>query len=199
MGVAPFGAAPFCAAPCAAAPFGAPPAIVANFTYGGGPTEEEVNGEDVDADPVEGGAKAKLATIAGGAPNGAAANGAAPNGAAPNGAVAQPANDMAEDDEEEENPAASQVGDEEDDDEDGVTLSLSAMEKALAPQVLETFEKIEKAYDKMHRLQEQRFAAFQKGQIVDAKIEKKYVAARDDLVSLMKQVRLNNARIESLV
>ncbi|MEM6492092.1 MAG: RNA polymerase sigma factor RpoD, partial [Pseudomonadota bacterium] len=106
---------------------------------------------------------------------------------------------MAEDDEEEENPAAAQAGDEEDDDEDGVTLSLSAMEKALAPQVLETFEKIEKAYDKMHRLHEQRFAAFQKGEIVDAKIEKKYVAARDDLVSLMKQVRLNNARIESLV
>jgi len=73
------------------------------------------------------------------------------------------------------------------------------MEKALAPEVLETFEKIEKAYDKMHRLQEQRFAAFQKGEAVDAKVEKKYVAARDDLVSLMKQVRLHNARIESLV
>ena len=165
-------------------------------TYGGGPSEEEVNGEDVDADPVEGGAKAKLAAMT---------NGAAPEEAekkAEEGAkaAADPAEDSDEDEEEQDPGALAAAADsEEEDDEEAATLSLSAMEKALAPQVLEILAKIEKAYDKMSKLQEQRFAALHKGAPVDPKTEKKYDAARDDLIALMKQVRLNNARIESLV
>ena len=162
-------------------------------TYGGGPSEEEVTGGVGDADPVEGGAKAKLAELTALVRD----SDEKETADAPEAAAKPAANDDANDDEEEE--TASAGGDEEEDDEESQTLSLSAMEKALSPQVLETLGRIEKAYDKMAKLQEQRFAALHKGDPVDPKVEKKYNAARDDLVGLMKQVHLNNARIESLV
>ncbi len=78
-------------------------------------------------------------------------------------------------------------------------ISLAAMELALMPTVIETFEAIAETYGKMHKVQEQRLNALQKGEVVTPAIEKKYDKLKTELVHLMDGVHLNNARIEQLV
>jgi len=78
-------------------------------------------------------------------------------------------------------------------------ISLAAMELALMPTVLETFEHIAETYAKMHKVQEQRLAALQKGESATPSIEKKYDKLKSEMVLLMEGVHLNNARIEQLV
>lgn len=83
-------------------------------------------------------------------------------------------------------------------DDDG-GISLSAMEEALKPQVLETFEAIEQTYQKMHKLQEQRLTHIQKGEAISKQADSKYDKLKEDMVRLMEGVHLNNVRIEQLV
>ncbi|MCW2247196.1 RNA polymerase primary sigma factor [Azospirillum fermentarium] len=78
-------------------------------------------------------------------------------------------------------------------------MSLSAMEAALKPQVLETFENIKATYDKLHKIQEQRLTALQRGEDVAKTADKKYEKLKAEMVELMNTVRLNNGRIEQLV
>ncbi|PKU22574.1 RNA polymerase sigma factor RpoD [Telmatospirillum siberiense] len=78
-------------------------------------------------------------------------------------------------------------------------ISLAAMELALMPSVLETFEGIAETYGKMHKVQEQRLAALHKGESVLPAVEKKYDKLKSEMVHLMEGVHLNNARIEQLV
>ncbi|HYG90812.1 MAG TPA: RNA polymerase sigma factor region1.1 domain-containing protein, partial [Azospirillum sp.] len=78
-------------------------------------------------------------------------------------------------------------------------MSLSAMEAALKPQVLETFENIKATYDKLHKLHEARLAAMQRGEDVAKQSDKKYDKLKAEMVELMNKVRLNNQRIEQLV
>ncbi|WP_114394671.1 RNA polymerase sigma factor RpoD [Oleisolibacter albus] len=82
-------------------------------------------------------------------------------------------------------------------DEEG-NISLSAMEAELKPKVLETFGKIEETYERLHKLQEQRLAALQRGEEVKGS-DKKYEKVKGELTELVNSVRLNNARIEQLV
>ncbi len=79
------------------------------------------------------------------------------------------------------------------------SISLAAMELALKPQVLETFDTIAGLYKKLHKLQEQRLAAIQKGEPLVKATEKRYDKLKADMVEQMEGVRLNNARIELLV
>ena len=101
---------------------------------------------------------------------------------------------------EEERPPRPEGEGEEEGDEDGEnSLSLSAMEAALKPQVIETFEKIKATYDKLHKLHEGRIAAIQRGEDVAKQSDKKYDKLKTEMVELMNTVRLNNQRIEQLV
>jgi RNA polymerase primary sigma factor len=79
------------------------------------------------------------------------------------------------------------------------SISLAAMELALKPQVLETFDTIAALYKKLHKLQDQRLAAIQKGEPLVKATEKRYDKLKDEMVEQMEGVRLNNARIELLV
>ncbi|MBV8650808.1 MAG: RNA polymerase sigma factor RpoD [Alphaproteobacteria bacterium] len=79
------------------------------------------------------------------------------------------------------------------------SISLAAMEAALKPQVLETFDLIAQSYKKLHKLQEQRLAAMQQGEILPKATEKRYDKLKAEMVETMEGVRLNNARIEALV
>jgi RNA polymerase primary sigma factor len=79
------------------------------------------------------------------------------------------------------------------------SLSLAAMEAALKPKVIENFEQIATTYGKLHKLQMQRIQALQKGEEVKTSLEKRFTRLRRDLVLLMEDVHLNNARIEELV
>ena len=83
--------------------------------------------------------------------------------------------------------------------EEEASVSLSAMEATLKPQVLETFDTIAKTYKKLHKLQEQRLESMQKGQELLKPNERRYEKLKLEMVEPMKDVRLNNARIEQLV
>ena len=89
---------------------------------------------------------------------------------------------------------------EDDDDEDAeANLSLAAMEAKLTPQVVETFEQINKTYKKLHKLQLIRLDAMQGTGEIKPSQEKRYGKLRQELVNLMEDVHLNNNRIEQLV
>ena len=85
-----------------------------------------------------------------------------------------------------------------DDDEEN-NLSLAMLEDKLKPQVIETFDKIAVTYAKLFKIQAQRHAAEQKGQEVPRLSDKKFQAVKDELVDLVRTVRLNLHRLEQLV
>jgi len=98
-----------------------------------------------------------------------------------------------------EGAADGQSGDEEDLDGDENNMSLAAMEQALKPSVLETFENISATYTKLQRALDKRVATMQRGEEVSRSTERTYEKHRKDLIQLMDEVRLNNMRIEQLV
>ena len=79
------------------------------------------------------------------------------------------------------------------------SLSLSAMEEKLLPEVLEVFEEVTSAWKKMAKVQEARMEEINKGKQPDAAIEKKYLTHKKKMVELLNKVRLNNGRIEQVV
>jgi RNA polymerase primary sigma factor len=100
--------------------------------------------------------------------------------------------------------AAIGEADDQDDDEeeadDTNNLSLAAMEAKLKPEVLELFDEIAKTYRKLRKLHEQRLAGIKrKSDALTPAQEKRYGKLHQELVEQMERVRLNNARIETLV
>jgi len=77
--------------------------------------------------------------------------------------------------------------------------SLAAMEEKLKPQVFESFAKIKKTYKKMQAAQKERLEFLQAGKAVPPELDKKYGKLTAEMVGLMNEVRMNNARIEQLV
>ncbi|MBV8167294.1 MAG: RNA polymerase sigma factor RpoD, partial [Alphaproteobacteria bacterium] len=125
-----------------------------------------------------------------------AANGAAlpaPNG---DGAAIE---EMAEEAEGDEEIKEEGEGDGEDGDGEENAVSLAAMEAALKPAVLETFDTIAKSYAKLAKIQDKRLAALRKAEPLSKPSEKRYEKMRAELVEVTKTVRLNAARIEQLV
>ncbi|PZQ44368.1 MAG: RNA polymerase sigma factor RpoD, partial [Micavibrio aeruginosavorus] len=82
---------------------------------------------------------------------------------------------------------------------EGDNPSLAAMEEELKPQVFETFGKIKKTYKKMQTAQKERLEFLTQGKKVDPALDKKYDKLKAEMVELMNEVRMNNARIEQLV
>ena len=94
------------------------------------------------------------------------------------------------------------TGDDEEDDDDGdndSSVSLAVMEEALGPQVREIFDNIRKVYKKFAKLQQSRHEASLNSETLGTSQEKRYRKLSDELVVLMKSLRLNNNRIESLL
>jgi len=89
---------------------------------------------------------------------------------------------------------------EEEDDEDEQSLSLAAMEAELRPQVVATLDVIADTYKKLRKLQEQqveqRLAA--QGNLSSSQ-ERRYKQLKDELITAVKSLSLNQNRIESLV
>ncbi len=87
-----------------------------------------------------------------------------------------------------------------DEDEDGgPSMSLSALEEKLKPEVLARFEDIESLYKKLHKVQHRRLETMTSGEEVTTRSEKSYEKMREELVQNVGQVRLHNNRIEELV
>ena len=89
--------------------------------------------------------------------------------------------------------------DDDDEEDEEASLSLAAMELLLKDEILEKFELISSTYMKLHKAQERRIVAQQKGAEVSKSTERTYEKHRADLLMHMESVRLNNARIEQLV
>jgi RNA polymerase primary sigma factor len=89
--------------------------------------------------------------------------------------------------------------DENEEDDAENNLSLSALEAKLTPEVIKNFEKIAKTYKKMHKIQIIRIETLQAGEEIKTTQEKRYNKLRTELIELMEDVHLNNARIEQLV
>jgi RNA polymerase primary sigma factor len=103
----------------------------------------------------------------------------------------------AESEEGEAEPEAEE-GDESEDFDEGA-LSLAAMEASVKDGVLETFDGIAGAYDRLRDLQEQRLAAVQSNEPIEADLDARYETARGEVVELVNLVHLNPNRVESLV
>ncbi|HEY4202791.1 MAG TPA: RNA polymerase sigma factor RpoD [Devosiaceae bacterium] len=104
-----------------------------------------------------------------------------------------------EDDYEPEEPQAPQDPVEDDDDDFENSLSLSAMEAELKPQVVETFDRIAEAYGKMRRMQDQHAEDRAAEKSASAADVKKLEGLRGDVITDVKSLSLNASRIESLV
>ncbi|MBL4589806.1 MAG: RNA polymerase sigma factor RpoD [Alphaproteobacteria bacterium] len=102
------------------------------------------------------------------------------------------------DDKSDKEKSESKDGDDEDEEEE-VNVSLAAMEEEVMPKVLELFTKIKKTYKKMQKIQIVRLEAVQKGDEPEAKSNKKYDDLKKEMVGLMNDVHLNNARIEQVI
>ena len=85
------------------------------------------------------------------------------------------------------------------DEDGGPSMSLSALEEKLKPEVLANFEEIESLYKKLSKMQNRRLETMTSGDEVSTRSEKTYEKTREELVQKVSQVRLHNNRIEELV
>ena len=89
---------------------------------------------------------------------------------------------------------------EEDDEEDEANLSLAAMEAELRPQVMETFDVIASTYKKLRKLQDQHVeGSLGDGNKLSTSQQRRYKQLKEELITAVKSLSLNNARIEALV
>jgi RNA polymerase primary sigma factor len=180
-------------------------------TYGGGPSEDAMNqaveeiAEMEDEPAPKEDAKGKKGAKATEAKDDKAKG---PKGKA---ADAKPAEEDADakakgkngkadgEDSAEEPTKAEGEGEDDDDDEEENSISLAAMEAALLPQVLDTFDEISKTWKKITKVQEKRLTHLQRGEKITPQTEKRYEKLQHELVELMEVVHFNNNRLEQLV
>ncbi|MBS4075388.1 RNA polymerase sigma factor RpoD [Ameyamaea chiangmaiensis] len=89
--------------------------------------------------------------------------------------------------------------DEEAEEGEGSGLSLSALEEKLKPEILARFDELEPLYERLQGMQSERIAALAAGGEISAEAEQAYEDLRQELVRLVEQVHLHNARIEDLL
>ncbi len=90
--------------------------------------------------------------------------------------------------------------DEDDEDEDQANVSLSAMEDALKPEVLDTLAQIAKNYQALAEMQETRMSAtLNEKNKFSEKAEDKYQSLRLKIVDLVNSLHLHTNRIEALI
>ena len=90
-------------------------------------------------------------------------------------------------------------GDGESGDDDEISISLAKMEEELAPRVYEVFTNIKKTYKKMSKAQGERLTELNKGKEPSKATNDKYEKHKQEMITLMNDVHLNNARIEQLI
>src|SRR5438477_451553 len=94
--------------------------------------------------------------------------------------------------------AAPGEGDFDDDDIEN-SLSLAAIEAELKPKVVETFDNIADAYKRLRRLQDQDIQNKLRNDSLSPAQERRYKKLKDEIISEVKSLRLNQARIDALV
>jgi RNA polymerase primary sigma factor len=79
------------------------------------------------------------------------------------------------------------------------SMSLAAIEAELKPKVLETFDNVADSYKRLRRLQDQDIENKLKNQSLSPAQERKYKKLKEEIIAEVKSLRLNQARIDSLV
>ncbi|MDQ0392145.1 RNA polymerase sigma factor RpoD [Labrys monachus] len=78
-------------------------------------------------------------------------------------------------------------------------VSLSAMEAELKPKVLETFDRIADDYKKLRRLQDVNVESRLQNRSLSPSQDRKYKKLKEEIVTNVKSLSLNQARIDALV
>src|SRR6188474_1618637 len=86
-----------------------------------------------------------------------------------------------------------------DDDDMENSLSLAAIEAELKPKVVETFDKIADSFKRLRRLQDQDIQLQLKSDALSPAQERKYKKLKEEIITEVKSLRLNQARIDALV
>src|SRR5262249_59706416 len=86
-------------------------------------------------------------------------------------------------------------GDFDDDDKEN-SHSLAAIEAEFKPKVIETFDNIADAYKRLRRLQDQDREFKLKNTTLSPPQERRYKKLKDEIISEVKSLRLNQARID---
>ena len=79
------------------------------------------------------------------------------------------------------------------------SLSLAAIEAELKPKVVETFDTIADSFKRLRRLQVQDIEFRLKNTSLSPAQERKYKKLKEEIITEVKSLRLNQARIDSLV
>src|ERR1035437_9618528 len=79
------------------------------------------------------------------------------------------------------------------------SLSLAAIEAELKPKVVETFDNVADTYKRLRRLQDQDIQFQLKSLSLSPAQERKYKKLKKEIIAEVKSLRLNQARIDSLV
>jgi RNA polymerase primary sigma factor len=126
---------------------------------------------------------------------------AAPPAAPPAATPFKPADVTAADDGEEKDPGEAAAESDYDEDDMENSLSLAAIEAELKPKVVETFDTIADSFKKLRRLQEQDIESRLKSAAagLSPNQERKYRKLKEEIIGEVKSLRLNQARIDSLV
>ncbi|MGE5500511.1 MAG: RNA polymerase sigma factor region1.1 domain-containing protein, partial [Ignavibacteriales bacterium] len=117
----------------------------------------------------------------------------------PEAAPALPSEEEPEEKDEAEAGAEGEGAGDEDDFDDGAGPTVSAMEAELREGVMATLDAIAAEFENFRRLQEKLVEKRLKGQDLPEEERKAYEAATSAIVSRLKTLKLNNARIEALV
>ena len=150
---------------------------------------------DIEASNAGPDAKAALAPAIG--PDGAPLLGVVPPQTPPAPAQLHPAGARPQG---EETPASETQGESDlDEDEMENSLSLAAIEAELKPKVLEIFDNVADTYKRLRRLQEQDIAFRLNNASLSPAQERKYKKLKEEIIAEVKSLRLNQARIDSLV
>jgi RNA polymerase primary sigma factor len=112
--------------------------------------------------------------------------------------AATPFKPASEDGEEKDPGEIAAENDFDEDDMEG-SLSLAAIEAELKPKVLETFDTIADSFKRLRRLQEQDIENRLNNTSLSPAQERKYKKLKDEIVTEVKSLRLNQARIDALV
>ena len=102
-------------------------------------------------------------------------------------------------DEEEKDPGEAAAESDYDEDDMESSLSLAAIEAELKPKVVETFDTIADTFKRLRRLQEQDIEFRLKSTSLSPAQERKYKKLKEEIIAEVKSLRLNQARIDSLV
>ena len=100
---------------------------------------------------------------------------------------------------EEKDPGEAAAESDYDEDDMENSLSLAAIEAELKPKVVETFDTIADSFKRLRRLQEQDIEFRLKNSSLSPAQERKYKKLKEEIISEVKSLRLNQARIDSLV